>query len=373
MAEQVSIDSLNAVTLDNQQLLYEPLPKETTETVGQICGLNAQSARSPYISLWNRIQGFTKKSLTEATYVEKTLIKAWLMRGTVHIIRTVDFPVYQKALRQTLCEQWERSLRKQTAVDLPRNWSRLLDAVTNSLGDGPLTKGELLARLKGLIMRRAEKEQKRLLSWALRSLTYKGTVCHGRPTGSWYHFQHNRFALVSDWLDSDHVESMDEDDARHDLLIKYIGGYGPATIKDFAYWAGLRLPVARKTLEAARRRLCPVKVEGSKAAYWALEGQCNLLQDSPEPPYACFLPEFDPLIMGHADKSRIIDEKHRKHVFLRLGAVAPTILANGRVAGTWRYSFTDGSFETSPFENLSGSVGRNVQTAAEGFKDFLHG
>ena len=371
MRESITRAELATITLDNHFLLWKPLPAEVTEAVGQICGLNAQTPRSPYLSLWNRIEAFTKPALTEALFEEKTLIKAWLMRGTVHIVPTVDFPIYQRALRRTLREGWNASLKRQTRFTLPRNWNSLLDAIANSLTEAPLTRGDLLARVKGLLKGRPAAEQKRLVGWALRSLTYEGIVCHDRPLGPWYHFKENRFAHVSDWLDPARLDVLDEIQAGHDLLIKYLSGFGPATLQDFAYWAGIKMGLARKIHEHARDRLCEVGLEGSSTAYWVLKEQCGSLEEREKRPSVFFLPEFDPLIMGHKDKTRIMDEADRKRVFQRLGTVLPTMLIDGRVAGTWDYRFRERGFGVKPFGRLSKSLSEEVDRASRRLIAFL--
>jgi hypothetical protein len=341
----ITPDELQAVTLDRHFLLSAPLPEQTTEAIGQICGLNAQSARAPYLSLWSRMDGFRREILTEALYEEKTLIKTWLMRGTVHIVPTADFPVYQRALRRSLCDGWETSLKKQTLIAIPRTWSKLLDAIVNSLGEGPLVKKDLAARVKGLMRSYTEREQKRLVGWALRLLSYRGLVCHDRPTGPWYHFKDNRFAPVSLWLEQNHVEAVDEDEARHDLLLKY--------------------------LESARKRLCRISLKDGKAELWVRAEEADYLKDREPKQPVCFLPEFDPLVMGHKDKSRIMDEDARKRVFLRLATVAPTLLVEGRVAGTWDYSFPTGALDIKPFKAFSAETRKAVEPLARRLREFL--
>lgn len=371
MPRQLTLDELSTITLNRHSLVSGPLPKEITEAVGRICGLNAQSARGPYLSLWNRMEGFTRETLTEALYEEKTLIKAWLMRGTVHIVPTADFPIYQKALRRSLSDGWEASLKKQTLIDLPRTWNRLLDAIANSLGEGPLVKTDLRARVEGLIKGYTESDQKRLVGWALRLLTYRGLVCHDRPTGPWYHFKDNRFALVSAWLPSDSMEGTDEEEAQLDLLIRYLGGYGPATVQDFAYWAGFKMPQARQVFKAARKRISEISVKGSKATFWVLAEEIDSLEQRVARQPICFLPEFDSLIMGHKDKSRLIDEKNRGKVFLALARVVPTLLLDGRLAGTWDYRFGDRSLHIKPFSKVSHDTWKAVQAASRHIKAFL--
>jgi hypothetical protein len=371
LPEEITLNDLTAITLDRHLLRLERTPHKITDVVGRICGLNAQTARGPYISLWNRMDGFTKSALDEALYKQKILIKAWLVRGTAHIVPTADFPVYQKALRRNLCDGWEASLKKQTLIDLPRTWNRFIDAIAHSLAEGPLMKRDLLARVKGLIRGYSETEQKRLVGWGLRLLTYQGRVCHDRPTGPWYHFKDNRFALVTNWLPAERVEATGEDEARHDLLIKYLGGYGPATIQDFAYWTGLKMPEAKGILDAVRGRLAEIRVKGLKRPLWILADQIDSLEHREQGTPISFLPEFDPLIMGHKAKSRVLDPEDHPKVFQRLATVRPTFLVNGRVAGTWDYSFSHRSLKIEPFGKAPRKTRDAILSTSESLQQFL--
>jgi uncharacterized protein YcaQ len=371
LLREITPDDLSAFTLQRHFAPSGPSQKDIVRVTDRICGLNAQSARAAYVSLWNRIDGFTKDDLAQALYGNKTLIKAWLMRGTVHIVPTAEFPIYQKALRRILCSDWEASLRRQTLLDIPRNWNRLLDAIVKTLAGGPLAKRDLVPRLKGLLRGNTDAEKKRLVGWALRALTYQGVACHDRPTGPWYHFKDNRFALVGDWLDPDRLEGIDEAEARSRLLIKYLTGYGPATIQDFAYWAGLKMPMAREIFGSTADRLGEIRVRGSKTVYWVPKQRLDAVPRRGTHNVAALLPEFDPLIMGHKDKSRILDERYRPDVFLRLADVAPTILFDGRVAGTWSYSFTSGAFLTKPFKKLSPADTNRLNQMSRSLVTFL--
>jgi uncharacterized protein YcaQ len=373
MPPLMTLKQLSQVTLQKHFLIDQAPPGDIIKVIGRVCGLNAQTARGPYISLWNRIKGFNREHLTKALYEERSLMKAWLMRNTVHMVPVRDFAIYQKALRQSLCKEWERVLKKQTLVKLPRNQSKIRETIAEVLGEAPSTKQELLPRVSHLLKGYQDSERKRLIGWALRALTYQGIVCHADSTGTWYHFKDNRFSLVSDWLDPRCLEDMDEEEAQIQLLLKYLGGYGPATIHDFAYWSGLKITQAKKILELARDDLAEVVVKDAKGPYWALKAELESifpLRTARRLPTR-FLPEFDPLIMGHRDKARILDEEHRGKVFLRLADVAPTVLANGRIAGTWSYSFTDGILDLSLFGKPEAVPAKRLRSVSQRLTSFL--
>jgi hypothetical protein len=176
---------------------------------------------------------------------------------------------------------------------------------------------------------------------------------------------------VSAWLDPVHLDRTDREEALRQLLITYLRGYGPATVHDFGYWTGLRMPQARKAFEAARDRLSRVTLRGSKPTYQLLTEDLDSLEFRPIARPVCFLPEFDSLIMGHKDKSRLTDEENRKKVFLALARVVPALLINGRLAGTWEYHFTDRSLAVRPFTAPPKETRKAIQAASRRLKQFL--
>jgi len=112
-----------------------------------------------------------------------------------------------------------------------------------------------------------------------------------------------------------------------ELLRAYLRGYGPATKKDFSYWTGLPL----RDLAAAFAELGDELVE-TPAGYVLSE----LSHEAPRPPRALLLAKFDPLTMGHADKSRWLDPKDQGRVFRKAAQVEAVVLLKGRAAATWR-------------------------------------
>ena len=206
-------------------------------------------------------------------------------------------------------------------------------------------------------------KQKILLSRSLRGLSYLGLVCHAEPTSPWYHFKENRFARVDQWLTGIHPERLDEAQAQRDLLLKYLRGYGPASVWDFAYWAGFKITDAKKIFDAIKDKLVETKIKNIKRPFWVLREDLESLRDAiKEKVPMRFLPEFDPLIMRHKDKTRILNDEHRKKIFLPLADVTPTILIDGRITGTWSFKVSDRKLTTSLFKSMdSNSVKKLTQ------------
>lgn len=360
--------------------LTERTENGVLRVISRICGLNSQTARAPYVSLWARIKGFKKeqfdKSLYEvagARHAVPLLIKTWLMRGTVHTIPSDEYPIFQKALGPGLASDWGTSLARRGLGLSIQARAKLGKKIVDILAEASLTKNELLPQIKHLLQGFSEREQKIIISRTLRGLSYEGLIRHAEPTGAWYHFKENRFTAVENWFKGVRFDKVDEAEARKALALAYLSGYGPATVADFAYWSGLKPGKARKAFESIKDRPVEVRIKDTKGSYWILAEDADALAVTEERANfpVRFLPEFDSLIMGHKDKSRILDEVYRKHVFLRLADVAPVFLLNGRVAGTWGYRFTDRSSDLNPFDKLGKKEQGLVEKEFASLREFL--
>jgi hypothetical protein len=367
------MDRITGFTLERHHLWKPAKAGDLVEVVSRICGLNAQSARSPYISLWNRLQGFSREQLDKALYNDRRLIKTWLMRGTVHMVPSDEFIAYQVALRSHLTTYWEGFITRFGDSSLKRLSARLFDSLLSEISRGPRTKKELLPEVEHLLKPYSERQRKIILSCALRQMSYLGFICHAEPTGTWYHFRDNRFTIVLDWLPGGILAKISEEEARSRLLLNYLRGYGPATAQDFAYWSGLRMSQVRQVFGSVEGLIHSVEIDGCRGTYWLRndDGDAFERSRSRRKIPVRFLPEFDPLIMGHKDKLRIMDEPYKAKVFLRLADVAPVIMFNGRAAGTWNYRFTDNSLTIRMFGRGPADAKTPITHKAKDLTDFL--
>lgn len=368
---RITIDRARRFTLDSHSLIKRT-NQDLVAVVDQICGLNSQTARASYISLWSRIKGFKRSVFDKVLYKDRKLIKTWLMRGTVHTVPAKDFAIYQKALRRNLNDNWEKSLERHGLMPLNKKREKLDQEIVKVLATGSFTKKELLAKVKHLLKSYADKEQRIILSRSLRTLAYQGLICHGEPTGTWYHFKENRFTAIENWCPGIDLDKMDEDKAQRMLLIKYLKGYGPATINDFAYWSGLSVTESKEILDRTKKELTMVEVMDQRADFWIYKGDANRLKVKKRKKIGTrFLPEFDPLVMGHKNKARILDDKYRKKIFLPLADVAPVIIAGGQIVSTWNYRFSDRSLRISLFEKSDKKIMNEIDKEAVDLKKFL--
>ncbi|MBD3284820.1 hypothetical protein GF359_00580 [candidate division WOR-3 bacterium] len=339
-----------------------------------ICGLNTQSARAAYVSLWSRIRNFKRSQYDKALFTDKRLIRTWLMRGTVHTVPRGEYPVYQKALESYQVarrERGERNLEKMGFGLEPKKRTKLEDRIAELLTHDSLTINELLDETKPILEGLPYKGKRWRIVHAVRLLSNRGIVCHAEHKGSWYHFKENRFTSLQHWLKGHRSSKVDGNEARAKLALKYFTGYGPATLADFIYWSGLKSPDAKRAFEIIKSKLVEVTISGR--VNWLLAQDADILEGIPESAdYPVrFLPEFDSLVMGHKDKTRILSDECRKKVLLRLADVAPVFLVRGRIAGTWKHKMSDKSFELEPFEKLGKKEQTSVDEEFAGLRGFM--
>ena len=307
---------LNRATLQRQLLLTRE-PATVSEVLRRIVALQAQSPPAPYIALWNRIADLNFDTVDRA-YADRSLVKASLMRITLHAVDAADYPAFHSAstplLRAARLNDRRYRSTGLTTEDADRAMPRLLDFLQK-----PRSKPEILDHLA------AEVSDQPRLWWALK--TYAPLV-HA-PTGLPWSFDNNTHYERAPTLDRPSV-----DDAIGLLVRRYLAGFGPATIADFAQFSLQPMSTARPAFEAMRDEL---------VTYTTIDGDelfdlCGApdLPDADTPAAPRLMAMWDSTLLAYRDRSRIIPDHYRSHVIRRNGDVLPTVLVDGRVAGVWK-------------------------------------
>lgn len=355
MSNQISAVQMNRFLLRQQGLLARE-GGDPVSMACRLCGLHAQVASTPHLSLWARLQAVRPADVERALYDDRTLVRMWLMRGTAHVVPTADLPIYLGALRNPATERWPSSLRRRGIGpdDIP--WDRLASAARSALQGGPLLRSALEEALG------REVTLPDGLPWQgiIYTLCKRGLLVAARPTGAWYYYGRAALAWREDWTGLTDEEILPEGEARGRLFLRYLKAFGPASVNDFAYWAGLKVGQARTALASVRHRVSRVDVQGSSRTHWVCENDlARLLAVDPEEPVPPrMLPRFDTLLLGHEEKGHLLDEADRTSIFRPQADVVAPLLIDGRVAGTWNYRLSKSRLEVShePFTPLPAEV-----------------
>lgn len=343
VARRLSERELNRALL-SRQLLLERAELPVARAVERVGGLQTQYAPSAYVSLWSRLSGFERADLTKALE-RRAVVQGTLMRATIHIVSARDYPLLAQAIRESRREWWLRSQPNRTDA---RTLSGAARRVRSLLGRGPRRRTELLKDL------------------GLDSSTWNGLgmwvdLVRAPPSGTWDQRRADLYAAADDWLGPS--DTTFEVGLEH-LLRRYLGGFGPASVKDAAAWAGLPPSIVGAALE--RLPLRRFRDEGGREL---VDLPRAPLPDPETPAPVRFLPTWDATLLVHARRTQILPERFRSKVFsTKTPHSVPTFLVDGRVAGTWRYE--GGRVLLEPFEAIPRAARRELDDEAERLAEF---
>lgn len=343
---------LNRTTLARQMLLKRE-PSTVVDAIRRVTALQAQEPASPYVALWNRIEGFNPADLDQA-FAEREVVKASLIRITLHAVAADDYSPFQSAMVRTLRAARLNDRRFQTTgmsiADADALVPPLLDFVSQ-----PRTRSGIEEMLEQQLGEPPDKH----VWWAIRTFA---PLLHA-PTGGPWHFTANAPAYQAAPFDSDWD---DPELALQQLIWRYLEGFGPASAADFGQFALQRQAEIRPAVEDMADRL--VTIEGPNGTKLLdVPGGLILPEDGPAPPR--LLAMWDSALLAYKDRSRIIPETYRKLIIRRNGDVLPTLLVDGYVAGVWRP--VDEGIEASAFRRLSKAVWEGLAEEAASLVSLL--
>jgi hypothetical protein len=308
---------VNRATLARQMLL-EREETSAAAAVERLCGMQAQEPKPPFVGLWSRVAGFRRKDLHQAL-LEREVVRATLMRGTLHLFSASDYVALRQTIQPVLTRARQGILAARKAEHLELD--RVLETARELLAERPRTFGEL----RPLLVDVFPNVNDRALGYATRTELPLVMV----PTESRWSFPANAdFALAEQWLG----RPLATEDATRTLVLRYLAAFGPATAMDAQTWSGLS--GLQPVLDGLRPQLRVFRDERGREVF-DLPAAPRPAADTPAAPR--FLPEFDNLLLSHADRTRVLAEEHRALVYLSKNLrVRATFLLDGVVSGTWR-------------------------------------
>jgi winged helix DNA-binding protein len=328
-----------------RQLLLERAELPLPRAVERVGGLQTQYAPSAYISLWSRLSGFDRGDLTRALE-RRSVVQGTLMRVTIHVVSARDYPLLAEGLRHDRRRWW---LRAQPGRPDAREVAAAARRTRILLADGPRRRSELVERL------------------GVDDATWNGVslwidLVRAPPSGTWERRRADLYATADDWLG--HSDATREEGL--ELLIRrYLGGFGPASSKDIASWAGL--PVTQLIPALQRMSLRRFRDERGAELFDLPRAP---LPDPETPAPVRFLATWDASLLVHARRTQILPERYRTMVFnTKTPHSVSTFLVDGRVAGAWRYE--GGRVQVQPFGRLSREARRDLADEAERLAAFL--
>jgi hypothetical protein len=336
---------LNRATLARQMLLGRE-KTSALRAVERLVGLQAQVAKPPFIGLWSRVEGFRREDLARLL-LRRQVVRATLMRGTLHLMSAKDFLELRAALQPVLSAGMQAILRSRAkSLDL----DGVLAAARSCFEEKPRTFDDL----RELLLKRFPRGDERAMGYAVRTHLPLVQV----PTEAEWGFPASAdFALAEAWI----RKPLGFDSKPHVLVSRYLAAFGPATARDVQTWSGAT--GVAEVLESLRPRLQTFHDEAGRELF-DLPGAPRPTGDTPAP--VRFVPEFDNLVLSHADRTRIVADAHRPSIVTANLQVRATFLVDGFVAGTWKTERKKSSATLliEAFDTLPGKA--RTELAAEG-------
>jgi hypothetical protein len=322
---------LNRATL-GRQLLLRREPLAVAEGVRRVVALQAQEPASPYLALWNRLAGFDPGDL-DAAFADRTVVKATLLRITLHAVHGEDHPAFHRAMVP--------SLRAARLHDRRYTGSGLSIADADALLPQLLEFAERprsRAEVEELLAERLGAHRPRMW-WALRTFA---PLLHVPTGGPWSFGPGSSFVAAPA---RPAVEGREESARR--LAWRYLEGFGPASALDLAQFTLLTRSVAREVLRGMAGELAALEGPDGSALF-DVPGAALPDEDTPAPPR--LLPMWDSVLLAYFDRGRVIPTDYRRLVARSNGDVLPALLVDGYVAGVWRP--VEGGIEATAFHRL---------------------
>ncbi len=335
IAERLTAQGLSGPSLEGPVAVAE-----------RLLAVQGQDPRGARLAVRARTEGLGATDVDRALSEERSLLITWLNRGTLHLIRSEDYPWLHALTTPPLLTSSARRLSQEgvTLADAERG----VEAIERSLvAEGPRTRPQLRERLE-----RADVPVRgQALIHLLFLATLRGIAVRGPMAG-----KEHAYALTRDWLGPQ--PEVDRETALAELARRYLAGHGPAGDRDLARWAGLPLRDSRAGLAAIASELDQRE-----------DGLVDLAKREPAAPMPepMLLGAFDPLLLGWTSREDIIGP----HQFLVTtnGIFRPFALVGGRAVATWR--FTRNQVGIEPLERVTKKAMKALDADAADVERFL--
>ncbi|HEV2873915.1 MAG TPA: winged helix DNA-binding domain-containing protein [Thermoleophilaceae bacterium] len=311
-------------------LIDRAAPREMLQVTARIGGLHAQVMSSAELTLHARVDGLEREAVAEALWHERSLVKLWAMRGTLHLLPAAELDTWLSALAtydHYLKPVWLRGF------DITEErLEALIEAIGEAL-DGRLLTREELGAAVAQIAGAPELAEKVQGSWGpyLKPASFHGRLCFGPSDG-----QKVRFTRPDTWLGRS-IDTGEQEEALLEVTRRHLGAFGPAAREDLARWWGVQPAPGGRMLEALGEEVAAVDVDGT--AGWMLREHAEeAAAEEPAERLVRLLPGFDMWAIGAArDAAALLDPAEKKRVYRNQGWISPVLLVNGRMDGVWKH------------------------------------
>lgn len=343
--------ALNRATLARQMLL-ERADRGLVDAVDFLIGLQGQVSEGPYQALWSRLN-FRHEDLT-ALIVDRTLVRATSLRATLHLHTVDDLIGLRPHVQPTLDRMWQSAFGNRRFGD--NDIAAVRRAGVKLLNKAPMTGGALGKALQAQFPS-GDPLAKSIL------LQIKEILVQIPPTRIWGSGHAPLQTRIQNWVPKPHKRPLD----RETLVLRYLAAFGPASVADMQAWSGMTRLSAN--FAALSDRLVRFEAEDGRILYDLPDAP---RPDAKTPAPVRFLPDYDNVLLGYADRSRIVSPAGQKHL-TTLTRAFRGVLVDGFVAAGWslKREKKAGRLVVTPFRTLTKREVREVEREGASFLAFM--
>ena len=324
------------------------------EVVTWLGAIQAQDYLGALWAVGLRLTDATERDI-ERALVERTIVRTWPMRGTLHFVAAADARWITDLLAARPVAGAESRLRSfgidKTVLTRAR---RVL--VKNLEGGRRLTRPTVYRVLEDAGVGTSSQRGLHIL-WRL---AQDCLVCFGPRDG-----KQQTFVLFDEWLPQ--AKTLPREEALATLAHRYFTGHGPATLPDFVWWSGLKITDARHAIRLVDNQIKEQLVDGQR--YWSGDNDSAPVRVSAS---TKILPAFDEFLVGYTDRSAVFDNSASERVNAG-GIFDPVVVVNGQVVGTWkrRIERREVVCSVAPFVRLNRATSQAITQALQRYSHFL--
>lgn len=338
--------------LSRQHLRKPATRMQVAEVVGDLCGIQAQVITAAELAIGARVEGITQEDVRRELWEERTLVKTYGPRSTLHLLPANELSRWMAAMRARSA-LYESRPYEASGLE-PGQAETLLKGIGEALDNRCLTRDELAHEVSDRVGSWARESLQSTWGIMLAPAAYEGLLCFGPSQGSKVTFVRAE-QWVKGWKEVNPISAL------KGVTRRYLATYGPATYRDFGRWFALKPEDALSTITSLGEEVEEVDFEGLKA--WVLSADLERWSRSGdrEESNVRLLPQYETYVLGNGPRDRIVPEIAHKRIFSYgrgryEGAVAlPILLVDGVVSGIWERKMGSKSakLRVEPFVELT--------------------
>ncbi|MEX0790523.1 MAG: winged helix DNA-binding domain-containing protein [Actinomycetota bacterium] len=357
-------ENVRAWRLEQQGLAARAPAAGMLEVTRRICGLHAQVMSSAELTLWARVDGISTGAASQALWEDRSLVKLWAMRGTLHLLPADEYWTWQAGL-STFDHYLKPSWFKYFGMTRDQ-LERVIEAMGEALEGRVLTREEL-AREVAARTGSAELEEQLGGSWGalLKPASFHGKLCFGPSTG-----QKVGFTSPQWWLGG--RTDVDPEQALVEITRRFLDSNGPATREEYGRWWNVSPAKALARIKRLGEDAAEVQVEGERC--WMLSASVEDAAAAGPGRRVNLVPAFDQYVIAATRQAaHLTPGDNKARIYRPQGWISPVLLVNGRMDGIWSHEVKGKRLRVTvdPFVALPKWARKGIDVEADSLAGFL--